>query len=238
MSNLWTITWRELKTYFASPVAYVVSALFLLINGYLFAFILINGREASLRGVFSNTTFILLLLAPALTMRLLAEEQRMGTIELLLTAPVRDWQVVVGKFFGSLILFVVMLLGPTLYYVLILSLFGHPDYGPIITGYVGVLLLGASFLAIGVFASALTQNQIVAYFIGIAVLILLWIADAGSSFAGDNFFGTALSYIAVTRHYNDFFGGVISTTDVVYAFSVIAVSLFVATQMLQTRRWR
>lgn len=238
MGNLWTITWRELKTYFASPVAYVVSALFLLINGYLFAFILINGREASLRGVFSNTTFILLLLAPALTMRLLAEEQRMGTIELLLTAPVRDWQVVVGKFFGSLILFVVMLLGPTLYYVLILSLFGHPDYGPIITGYVGVLLLGASFLAIGVFASALTQNQIVAYFIGIAVLILLWIADAGSSFAGDNFFGTALSYIAVTRHYNDFFGGVISTTDVVYAFSVIAVSLFVATQMLQTRRWR
>ncbi len=238
MGNLWTITWRELKTYFASPVAYVVSALFLVVNGYLFAFILLNGREASLRGVFSNTTFILLLLAPALTMRLLAEEQRLGTIELLLTAPVRDWQVVVGKFFGSLILFVVMLLGPTLYYVLILSVFGHPDYGPIITGYVGVLLLGASFLAIGVFASALTQNQIVAYFIGIAVLIMLWIADAGSSFAGDNFFGTALSYIAVTRHYNDFFGGVISTTDVVYAFSVIAVSLFIATQMLQTRRWR
>lgn len=238
MGNLWTITWRELKTYFASPVAYVVSALFLVVNGYLFAFILLNGREASLRGVFSNTTFILLLLAPALTMRLLAEEQRLGTIELLLTAPVRDWQVVVGKFFGSLILFVVMLLGPTLYYVLILSVFGHPDYGPIITGYVGVLLLGASFLAIGVFASALTQNQIVAYFIGIAVLIMLWIADAGSSFAGDNFFGTALSYIAVTRHYNDFFGGVIGTTDVVYAFSVIAVSLFIATQMLQTRRWR
>ena len=238
MGNLWTITWRELKTYFASPVAYVVSALFLVVNGYLFAFILLNGREASLRGVFSNTTFILLLLAPALTMRLLAEEQRLGTVELLLTAPVRDWQVVVGKFFGSLILFVVMLLGPTLYYVLILSVFGHPDYGPIITGYVGVLLLGASFLAIGVFASALTQNQIVAYFIGIAVLMMLWIADAGSSFAGDNFFGTALSYIAVTRHYNDFFGGVISTTDVVYAFSVIAVSLFIATQMLQTRRWR
>jgi ABC-2 type transport system permease protein len=238
MGNLWTITWRELKTYFASPVAYVVSALFLVVNGYLFAFILLNGREASLRGVFSNTTFILLLLAPALTMRLLAEEQRMGTIELLLTAPVRDWQVVVGKFVGSLILFAVMLLGPTLYYVLILSVFGRPDYGPIITGYVGVLLLGASFLAVGVFASALTQNQIVAYFIGIAALILLWIADAGSSFAGSNFFGTALGYIAITRHYNDFFGGVISTTDVVYAFSVIAVSLFIATQLLQTRRWR
>ena len=239
MANLWTITWRELKAYFASPIAYVVSALFLATVGFLFALILLNGREASLRGAFSNMNFLLLLVAPAITMRLLAEEQRMGTIELLLTAPVRDWQVVVGKFLGSVILFATMLLGPTLYYVFLIGVLCKPDYGPIITGYIGILLLGASFLAVGVFASALTQNQIVAYFIGIAILILLWIADAGGAIAGSgNLMSSVLGYIAITKHFNDFFRGVVSLTDVVYAFSVIAVALFLATQILQTRRWR
>ncbi len=238
MRNVWTITSRELKSMFVSPIAYVVSALFLIAMGYLFSLILINSQDASLRGTFSNMVFILLLLAPALTMKLLADEQRMGTIELLLTAPIRDWQVVVGKFLGSLILFAVMFLGPTLYYVLILKVFGSPDWGPIVTGYVGVLLLGASFLAIGVFTSSLTQNQVIAYFAGLVILILLWIADAGGGFAGAGPMANILSYLAVTRHYDSFFSGVIDTTDVVYALSMIAVALFLATQILQTRRWR
>src|SRR5512142_2362011 len=143
MRNVWTITSRELKALFVSPIAYVVSALFLVAMGYLFSLILINSQDASLRGTFSNMVFILLLLAPALTMKLLADEQRMGTIELLLTAPVRDWQVVVGKFLGSLVLFAVMFLGPTLYYVLILKVFGSPDYGPILRGYGGITVVGA-----------------------------------------------------------------------------------------------
>src|SRR5512142_2371084 len=151
MRNVWTITSRELKALFVSPIAYVVSALFLVAMGYLFSLILINSQDASMRGTFSNMVFILLLLAPALTMRLLADEQRMGTIELLLTSPVRYWLLVVGKFLCSLILFVVMFLGPTLFYVLLLKAFGSPDFGPILTGYLGVLLLGASFLAIGLF---------------------------------------------------------------------------------------
>lgn len=238
MRNVWTITSRELKSYFASPVAYVVSALFLLAMGYLFPLILINSQDASLRGTFSNMIFILLLLAPALTMRLLADEQRMGTIELLLTSPVHDWQVVVGKFLGSLILYVVMFIGPTLYYVLILKVFGEPDFGPIVTGYLGILLLGASFLAIGVFTSSLTQNQVIAYFAGLVILILLWIADAAGGIAGFGPISSALSYLAVTQHYDNFFRGIVDTTDVVYSLSVIAVALFLATQVLQTRRWR
>ncbi len=238
MRNVWTITWRELKAFFVSPIAYVVSALFLVAMGYLFSLILINTQDASLRGTFSNMIFVLLLLAPALTMKLLADENRMGTIEWLLTSPIHDWQVVVGKFLSSLILFIVMFLGPTLFYVVILKVFGDPDWGPIITGYIGILLLSASFLAIGLFTSSLTQNQVIAYFAGLVILLLLWIADAGSSMAGTGPLSNALSYLAVTQHYNNFFQGVVDTSDVIYALSMIAVALFLATQMLQMRRWR
>ncbi len=238
MRNVWTITHRELKSLFVSPVAYVVSALFLVAMGYLFSLILINTQDASLRSTFNNMIFVLLLLAPALTMKLLADEQRMGTIELLLTSPIDDWQVVLGKFLGSLVLFAVMFLGPTLFYVLILAVYGPPDYGPILTGYLGVLLLGASFLAIGVFTSSLTQNQVIAYFAGLVILLLLWIADAGSSFAGTGPVSDALAYLSISRHYDTFFQGVVDTSDIVYSLSVIVTSLFLATQVLQTRRWR
>lgn len=239
MRNVWTITLRELKSYFVSPIAYVVSAVFLVVMGVMFSLILISSQDTSLRDTLNNMVFVLVLLAPAITMKLLADEQRMGTIELLLTAPVQDWQVVIGKFIGSLILFVVMFMGPTLYYVLILKVFGQPDYGPIVTGYLGVLFLGASFLAIGVFTSSLTQNQVIAYFLGLAIMLLLWIAAAGTNVAGVGTpVGNILSYIAITGHYDDFFRGVVDTTHVVYALSIIVVSLFLATQMLQTRRWR
>jgi ABC-2 type transport system permease protein len=239
MINIWTICWRELRSYFVSPIAYGAGALFLLINGYLFSVISIQSQEASLRNVMTNMMFILLLLSPALTMRLLADEQRMGTIELLLTAPLRDWQIVVGKYLGSLIAFVAVLLAPTLYYVLILGVFGQPDYGPIATSYLGILLLGASFLAVGVFSSSLTQNQIIAYFAGLVILLLLWVADAGNTalgFAGP--VGDTLSYLAFPQHYTNFFAGVIDTRDLVYSLTLIAVPLFLATQVLQSRRWR
>jgi ABC-2 type transport system permease protein len=238
MRNVWTITSRELKSLFVSPVAYVVSALFLVAMGYLFSIILITSRDASLRGTFNNMIFVLLLLAPALTMKLLADEQRMGTIELLLTSPIHDWQVVVGKFLGSLILFVVMFIVPTLFYVLILYVFGPPDWGPIASGYLGIVLLGASFLAIGVFTSSLTQNQVIAYFAGLVLLLLLWIADAGSNISGAGPIADALSYLSISKHYDTFFQGIIDTSDIVYSLSVIVTSLFLATQVLQTRRWR
>ena len=238
MRNVWTITSRELNSYFVSPVAYVVSAAFLLISGVLFSLILNSTMDASLRGTFSNITFILILIAPILTMKLLAEEQRMGTLELLLTSPVHDWQVVVGKFLGSLILFAVMLLAPTLLYVVMLTAFGKPDYGPIFSSYLGVLLLGGAFLSIGVLSSSLTQNQVVAGFLGIVFLLLLWISDAMSRIVGGGAVGDALTYLSITQHYNNFLQGVINTQDLIYPLSVIVVALFIATQVLQTRRWR
>lgn len=238
MKNVWTIMWRELKSLFVSPLPYVVSAMVLALMGYLFAAILIQSRDASLRSLFGNMIFVLVLLAPALTMKLLAEEQRMGTIELLLTAPVHDWQIVLGKFLGSFALLIVMLLGPTLWYVLILQLFGPPDYGPIATAYLGFILIGAACLAIGVFASSLTQSQVIAFIVGFVILLLMWIADSVIIVMGPGALADALSYLALPRHFNDFFRGIVDTTDVVYGLSMVAIFLFLATQVLQTRRWR
>ncbi|MCL4486696.1 MAG: ABC transporter permease [Chloroflexi bacterium] len=238
MRNVWTVASRELNSYFVSPVAYVVGAMFLLVMGLLFSLILSSSMNASLQGSFSNGFFIMILLAPILTMKLLAEEQRMGTLELLLTSPIHDWQVVVGKFLGSLILFAVMLVAPTLYYVLILAVFGKPDYGPILTSYLGLLLLGGAFLSVGVLTSSLTQNQVVAGAVGIVLLLVMWIADAISQIVGGGALGNIFTYLAIPSHYNDFVQGAINTPDLVYPLSVIAVSLFVATQILQTRRWR
>jgi ABC-2 type transport system permease protein len=238
MRNIWTIASRELNAYFVSPVAYVVSAAFLLVTGLLFSLIITSTMDASLRPTFSNITFILVLLAPALTMRLLAEEQRMGTLELLLTSPIHDWQVVVGKFIGSFVLFIVMLLAPTLLYVVLLMAFGQPDFGPIVASYLGVLLLGGAFMAIGVFTSSLTQNQIIAYILGLVILLVLWIAGSISQIVGGGAVGDAVSYLAITQHYDSFLTGVIDTPNVIYPLSVIVVSLFLATQVLQTRRWR
>ena len=156
MKNMFVITYKELRAYFTSPIAYVVIAAFLVIMGVFFSLIVYFTRVASLRGVFGNMAFILLFVAPALTMRLLAEEQRSGTIELLLTLPVRDWQVVLGKFLASLAVYAVIL-ALTLYYPLLMLRLGNPDRGPIVSAYLGLLLLGASFLSIGVFTSSLSR---------------------------------------------------------------------------------
>lgn len=239
MRNLWTICWRELKSYFGSPIPYIVGAAFLGLGGYLFASIIITSQEASLRSTFLNTVFLLVIAAPILTMRLLAEEQKLGTLELLLTSPVHEWQIVVGKYLGSLIAFISIIVAPTLWYVLILNMFGKPDFGSLTTSYVGMILLGGSFLAIGLFTSSLTQNQIVAGFLGIVILLAIWLADISIQALGlTGWMGDALSYLAIPRHFDNLFRGVLDTRDVVYALSWIAVPLFFATQMLQSRRWR
>ena len=239
MRNVWTICMRELKSYFGSPIPYVVGAAFLAFISLLFNQVVLRSQEASLRYLFPNTVFVLAIVAPVLTMRLLAEEQRMGTIEMLLTAPVREWEIVVGKYLGSFIAFVVILFVPSLFYVGVLALYGKPDYPPIITGYIGIFLLGGSFLAIGFLTSSVTQNQIIAGFLGIILLLFVWLADIfNSALSLTGWMGEALSYIAIPSHMDNMFKGVIEVKDIVYALSVIAISLFLSTQILQSRRWR
>lgn len=236
MSRTLAIAERELKSYFVSPVAYVVTALFLLIAGYLFSVILLNTNEATLRYLISNLSVIWLFITPALTMRLLAEEARTGTIELLLTNPVRDVEVVVGKYLGVLG-FLLVMLAFTLYYPALLFIFGNPDRGPMIAGYLGVILQAAAFLAIGLMASSLTQNQIVAAVLTFAILLIMWLAESVANFIGSPG-SDVMRYLSVNTHLQDFSRGVIDTTHIIYFISVVAAALLLTFLSLQARRWR
>jgi ABC-2 type transport system permease protein len=227
---------RELKSYFVSPVAYVVTALFLLIAGYLFSVILLNTNEATLRYLISNLSVIWLFITPALTMRLLAEEARTGTIELLLTNPVRDVEVVVGKYLGVLG-FLLVMVAFTLYYPALLFIFGNPDRGPMIAGYLGVILQAAAFLAIGLMASSLTQNQIVAAVLTFAILLIMWLAESVANFIGSPG-SDVMRYLSVNTHLQDFSRGVIDSTHIIYFISVVAAALLFTFLSLQARRWR
>jgi ABC-2 type transport system permease protein len=236
MRNLWAVATRELRSYFLSPLAYVVIALFLALSGYLFALILANQREPSLRGLMQNVSVLYLFIVPAISMRLLAEEQRTGTVELLLTNPVQEWEIVAGKFLASIMLVLVML-GLTLLFPLFLFIFGSPDKGPIITGYIGVFLQAAAFLSVGLWASSLTQNQIVAAIVSFALLLILWLSDNLGQFLGGTI-GSIVSYTSVINHFQSFPQGVIQTNDVVYYVSLVIAGIVLSTLSLQSRRYR
>jgi ABC-2 type transport system permease protein len=236
VGNIWAIAQRELRSYFVSPVAYVVMALFLLISGFLFSLILGVSSDASMRPLFGNFAVIFLFIVPALTMRLLAEEQRTGTLELLLTAPVRDWELVLGKYLGVLLLLLIML-AITLIYPAILMLAGNPDRGPIAAGYLGVILQGAAFLAIGLLASSLTQNQIIAALLAFVILLILWLSDALGNFTQGRI-GDFFRYVSITKHFDEFPRGVIDSKDIIYFLTITAACLFFTVQSVTARRWR
>lgn len=238
MRNVYYIAKRELGSYFASPIAYVVSAVYLAVIGGLFGFILYYSREATLRYLFGHVIVILflVLVTQALTMRLLAEEQRSGTLELLLTSPVRDWEVVLGKYLASLCVFLAMML-LTAYMPITLFRVGKPDVGPLLSGYLGYVLLGAALLAIGLFASSLTQNQIVAAVVGIGITLLMWLVSGLADMVG-GVLKDIVEYLPLFAHYNDMMRGVIDTKDILYYVSVVLLFLFLSVRVLESRRWK
>ncbi len=242
MRNISVIATKELKSYLTSPMAYIIIAIFLVGTGFFF----INFGafetsptflETSLRGFFGYPiyTFIVLLLIAVLTMRLLAEERKLGTIELLLTAPVRDSEIVIGKFLGSLGIVVLMLV-LTFYYPILLSIFGDPDFGPIASGYLGLFLLCCSALAIGIFASSLTSNQIVAAVVGGAILLALWFMGAAADYLPQGL-GNVIGYLSLSNYYRDFTIGVIDTRGIIYYLGVTVLFLFLAIRSLENSRW-
>ncbi|MBI4328778.1 MAG: ABC transporter permease subunit [Chloroflexi bacterium] len=222
-------------------MAYIVMAVFLAFSGFFFASSMSQPfPEATVRGFLFPGALALLLLAPVLTMRLLAEEQKMGTLELLLTAPVRDSEIVLGKFLASFIM-VAVTLALTLYFPFLLFLFGgDPDLVPILTGYLVLLLVGAMAVSVGIFGSALTSNQIVAAVLSTGLLMVLWLANLTSNLAGGSEIAwkTAVDYLAISGHMQDLAFGILNTTDLVYFVTVIAFFLFVTIRVLETRRWR
>jgi ABC-2 type transport system permease protein len=245
MRNVWIIASREFKLYFVSPLAYVVAGVMFLILGLIFYIniaqaIAFGGGSAAGDGriVIGALVWILLFATPAITMRLLADEYRMGTVELLLTSPVRDWELVVGKWLGSL-LFMILLLGLTWIYPLIVHRLTSPgiDQGVLVSVYVGLLAMVAALLALGVLVSSLFKNPVAAFFATLGAVLALWVMGglAGLSTEGS----TWLRYLSFVDHFGDnFYRGVLDLADFIYYASVTAFSLFAASQVVESRRWR
>lgn len=237
MNNTITIALKETKAYFSTPTAYIVGAMFLVLTGIFFVFDMTRPfAEASIRNFVTWASLFTMFLAPLLTMRLLAEEQKLGTLELLLTSPVRDWEVVLGKYIASLAILLVAI-AFTLYYVALLYVFGNPDTGPILSAYLGLVLFGAAALAIGVMASSLSSNQIVAAVVGMGILLTLSYIDRIAQIV-EGVAAEVLTGVSMNAHFTDFARGVLDTSHIVYYISMAAVFLFIAIRSLETRRWR
>lgn len=237
LANTWTFTVKEVRGFFNSAVAYVVLTLFLLIAGWFFSTSLFLVGQADLRELFSVVIpLIFLFFIPALTMRVIAEEKKSGTIELLVTMPVRDIEIVLGKYFAAVIL-VAAGLALTFAYPLTISILGNPDGGALIGGYLGLLLMGAAYVAIGMFTSGLTQNQIIAFIIGFVIIFALYMFDKMLMFVPPSL-ASVLEYASVNYHFQNLERGVIDSRNIVYYVSLIVLFLFLSVRTLEARKWR
>lgn len=248
MKTVWALVRREVYGYFASPIAYVVLALFLFLFGlYFYGELEIfldprsaQGRTANvnqdmIRWLFSTTAVIVMFVLPMVTMRSFSEELRSGTIELLFTSPLTDSQLVLGKFFGALVLYLVML-ASTLVHMGLLFYFGDPEWKPIAVGYLGMLLLGSAYIALGLVFSSMTKNQIVAGFLSFGVFLSLYLIEIAQNWGG--WAQVLVPYLSVSRHLEEFAKGVVDTRDVVYYVSFVALGLFLTKQSIESYRWR
>jgi len=238
MKALGIIARKELASYVSSPTAYIVAAVFLALGGASFALYLAGTgyADTSIKGFVVAGQYIMMLFAAMLTMRLIAEERKQGTWELLLNAPARDYEIILGKFAGSLAALTGMLL-LTLYYPLLLIVLGDPDLGPIGTSYLGLFLMGCASLAVGVFASSLTSNQIVSAVLAAGILLGLWFLGTAADLAPGPL-GEALAAVSLSYHFPGFVRGVVDTRAVVYYLSITALFLYLATRSVETARWR
>ncbi len=237
MRSIWNIYRKELIVYFTTPVAYITMFAFLIISGYLFHFYVSYMRISDMSKVFNNMIVAGMLISPLLTMRLLSEEKKSGTYELLRTSPIRLYQVVVAKYLASLTIFLSGLL-LTLGYVIIMGVYGKPDYGTILSGYIGFILAMSAFLSIGLFSSALSQNQMVAGIIGFALIFLLWFIDVLSGIVNSDFLSNLLSELSFLNHFSNFLTGVIDTKDIAFFVFWIVLSLTVTTKVIEVKTWK
>jgi ABC-2 type transport system permease protein len=240
VSHTLRIARRELATFFNSPIAYIVLGVFLVVAGYLFFFfsgLFIVGK-ASMRGFFGLAPVLFLFLAPAITMRLIAEERKSGTLESLMTLPVKEWEIVAGKFLAALATVAVCMVFTLPYAISLFSLTDpnqHFDWGPVVGGYVGVMLMSSSFIAFGMWASAMNKNQIVGFIVGLAFCFVLWIPDRVAIVLPEGLSGIA-QYLSVNYHFENISRGVIDTRDIFYYVTVTAIGLMATTRQLASVR--
>lgn len=244
MRNAWIVARRELGAIFVQPIAYIFAMMITLITGLIFAAQISfptvqgGGPPPELTQILNTFTFLSVFAAPAITMRLLSEEQQTGTIELLMTLPVRDMEVVAGKFLASFVFYVVVV-ALTLVYPIILLRFGNPDVGPMISSYIGVLLWGASLLGIGILASSMSENQINSFMLAFGIILLLYLTQIPAQlFSVSPTVSTILNELSLQNHLGNFLNGLITAKDVLYYVAITAVSLFAAARVMESRRWR
>jgi gliding motility-associated transport system permease protein len=253
MNNILAIAHKEMKSYFSTPIAYIVIGFFALLFGYFFYAMLVifnqqsvqfGGAEGGavdinqqlIRPLFLNASVILLFVLPLITMRTYSEEKRSGTIELLLTSPVSDVEIILGKFLGAMALYAAML-GITLIHIGLLFSYGNPEWKVVLTGYLGLLLMGGCFISVGLLISSMTKNQIVSGMVTFAVFLLLWVINWIASFTGPTT-QSVLNYLSITDHFDDFTRGVLDTKHLIYYFSVMSFGLFLTARSVDTERWK
>jgi len=255
MRNVIAIAQKELKSYFSSPIAYITIGFFALLYGYFYIAILayfvrqsmqmnqfqggpqaLNINQVLIRQLLQNVTILILFIMPMITMRTYSEEKRSGTIELLLTSPLTDFQIILGKFLGALALWAIML-AVSLIHIGLLFVYGNPEWKPIASAYLGLLLLGGCFISVGLFISSLTKNQIVAGMVTFAVFLFLWVITWIGGFSGPTI-DSLTQYLSIIDHYDDFGKGVIDTTHLIYYVSFITFGLFLTAKSVDSERWR
>ncbi len=252
MSNVLAIAGKEIRSYFASPIAYIVLGFFALLYGWFFVAILAyflrqsmmmfgaestaNVNQQMIRPLLANVAVLILFMLPMVTMRTYAEEKRSGTVELLLTSPLTDFQIIMGKFLGAMALYGLMLL-ISLVHIAILFKFGNPEWREIATAYLGLLLLGGCFISVGLFISSLTKNQIVAVAATFGVFLFFWVINWIGSFAGPTV-EQLTTYLSIIEQFDDFAKGVIDTSHVIYYLSFITFGLFLTAKSVDMERWR
>ncbi len=259
MRNIGALFQREFRSYFVSPVAYVVISMWVILTGYFFYANLtvfldytrnvmmqaqyyqqmpppVNVNFMMIQPLFHNFSIILIFLLPMVTMRLFAEEKKTMTIELLMTSPITTMQTIIGKYLAAVALYCVMLI-PTLIYFLVLAMYGSPEMWPVVTGYIGLLFLGACLIAIGILISSLTENQIIAGAVTMGVFLLLWIVGWMASFVGPSA-GAVINYVSLLNHYDDFTKGILDTKHVIFYLSFVFFGLYLTYRSVDSIRWR
>ena len=255
MRNTLAIAQKELRSYFASPIGYIVLGFFALLYGWFYVTMLnyfvrqsmqmaqfgggseaMNVNQVMLRPLLQNVTILLLFLMPMVTMRSYAEEKRSGTIELLLTSPLKDVEIILGKFLGALALWA-LALGVSMIHIAILFVYGRPEWKPIVTAYLGLLLMGGCFISVGLLISSLTNNQIIAGMATFGVFLLLWVVNWIGSFSGPTV-DKVTQYLSNIDHFDDFAKGIIDTSHLIYYLSFISFGLFLTARSVDSERWR